>query len=84
MERQQIRAALADILSIVQDGKSVSPESIGDDVAIREGLGLDSLQMTEVMFEIEEKLNAKIEDAEAMELATVGDLIDLIAKKTAG
>ena len=84
MDRQHVRAVLAEILSIVQEGKPVAVESIADDVAIREGLGLDSLQMTEVMFEIEEKLNAKIEDAEAMELGTVGDLIDLIVKKTTG
>ena len=51
---------------------------------MREGLGFDSLQLTELLFEIEERLNVKIADDEAMKLRTVGDLITLIDSKLNG
>ncbi len=45
---------------------------------------MDSLQITELLFEIEERLGAKISDEEARDLSTIGDLITLIEAKTAG
>jgi acyl carrier protein len=57
---------------------------VKEETVIREGLGLDSLQLTELLFEIEERLGAKIADDEAMKLRTVGDLITLIESKLAG
>jgi acyl carrier protein len=83
MDKQEIRKELHAILNIVDD-KLLERVEITDDTSIREGLGLDSLQLTEMLFEIEERLNAKIADEEARDLRTVGDLITLIETKTAG
>ena len=83
MDRQQIRTELEKILTIVDD-QLLKRVQVQDETVIREGLGLDSLQLTEMLFEIEERLGAKIADDEAMKLRTVGDLITLIESKLAG
>ena len=82
MDRQQIRVELEKILTIVDD-QLLKRVEVKDETVIREGLGLDSLQLTELLFEIEERLGAKIADDEAMKLRTVGDLITLIETKLA-
>jgi len=81
MDRQEIRKELEKILTIVDD-QLLKRVQVQDETVIREGLGLDSLQLTELLFEVEERLGAKIADEEAMKLRTVGDLITLIESKT--
>jgi len=83
MDRQQIRAELEKILAIVDD-QILKRVQVKEETVIREGLGFDSLQLTELLFELEERLNVKIADDEAMKLRTVGDLITLIESKLAG
>ena len=80
MDRQQIRTELEKILTIVDD-QLLKRVQVQDETVIREGLGLDSLQLTELLFEIEERLGAKIADDEAMKLRTVGDLVTIIESK---
>jgi acyl carrier protein len=82
MDRAQIRIELEKILTIVDD-QLLKRVQVQDETVIREGLGLDSLQLTELLFEIEERLGARIADEEAMKLRTVGDLITLIETKLA-
>jgi acyl carrier protein len=82
MDRQQICKELETILNVV-DEKLLERVKITEATHIREGLGMDSLQLTEVLFEIEERLGAKISDEEARNLRTVGDLVGLIEVKTA-
>ena len=80
MDRPQVRAELEKILTIVDD-QILKRVQVQDETVIREGLGLDSLQLTELLFEIEERLNVKIADDEAAKLRTVGDLVSLIESK---
>jgi len=80
MDRQEIRKQLETILSIV-DEQVLKRVTVQEETAIREGLGLDSLQLTEMLFEIEERLGVKVSDEEAQKLRTVGDLITLIETK---
>jgi len=81
MDRDEIRSGLAEILKVVSEDKPIDLAGVSDDTMLRDGLGLDSLQVTEMLFEIEERFGAKIEDEEAMQLRTVGDLISLIQRK---
>jgi acyl carrier protein len=80
MDRQQIRIELEKLLTIVDD-QILNRVQVQEETVIREGLGLDSLQLTELLFEIEERLNVKIADEEAQKLRTVGDLVTLIESK---
>ena len=80
MNREEIRAKLKELLTVV-DHEIGQRADTGDDVDIREGIGLDSLQIVELLFEIEENIGPKIEDEEAQSIRTVGQLLDLVEKK---
>lgn len=82
MDREALRAKLKDMLAIV-DEDIAKRAKVGDDIEIREGIGLDSLQVVELLFEIEEQIGVKIQDDEAPKIKTVGDLLDLVLKKLA-
>lgn len=82
MEKQEIREELRNILNTV-DGELLARVDVKDETPIREGLGLDSLQLAEVLFEIEDRLGIKVEDDEARTLKTVGDLLNIVAAKSA-
>ena len=82
MDRKEIWNEMEKILAIVDD-QLLERVQVREETAIREGLGLDSLQLTEVLFEIEERLGVKIADEEARELRTAGDLVSLVEKKLA-
>ena len=45
-------------------------------------IGLDSLDLVEVMLEIEESLNVEIKSDEILDIVTIGDLLNLIEQKT--
>ena len=80
MDRQQIKKELETLFAVVNEEFTVGSD-ISEDVHIRDGLGLDSLQIAELLFEIEEKFDAKISDEEARGIRTVRDLIDVIQTK---
>lgn len=89
MDRPEIKKQLEIILGIV-DEQILKRTTLQEETSIREGLGLDSLQLTEMLFEIEERLDVKISDEEALKVRTIGNMISLIetkvpkdAKKTA-
>lgn len=80
MDRQEIRKGLEEALAIVKEDSS-GTKDIPEQTPLVEGLGLDSLQVTELLFEIEEKFGAQVSEEEARELATVGDVIAIIQRK---
>lgn len=56
------------------------------DVQLEKGLqdlGLDSLDMYEMIYEIETEFGVKIPDTEVANLSTVGDLVSFIEKQKA-
>lgn len=46
-------------------------------------LGIDSLDLVDLVFELEEEIGVEFEDEELMSITTVKDLLILIDKKTA-
>lgn len=44
-------------------------------------LGIDSLDLVDLVFEMEEELGVEFEDEELMTIKTVGDLIQLVENK---
>ena len=59
-------------------------DEITSELKLREDLGLDSLNMVELMVEIEDKYNIEIEesDLDPAALQTVSQIYDLIEKYT--
>ena len=44
-------------------------------------LGIDSLDLVDLVFELEEEIGVQFEDEELLELKTIQDLLTLIEKK---
>lgn len=82
MDKQQIKAELLKIMAVV-DSRFADRTDITEEMGIISDLGVDSLQVSEIIFEIEDRFDIKIVEEEARTLRTVGDLMNMIATKTA-
>ncbi|MCC2686751.1 MAG: acyl carrier protein [Paenibacillaceae bacterium] len=52
---------------------------ITDDMSFVDDLGLDSVNMTELIFLLEDLLGRQIQDSELVHLTTVGSALDFLA-----
>ena len=82
MNREEIRRVLAEAFEVAKE-EEVDPDAVQDDVRLREGLGVDSLDVMEVVFEIEERLDIQIKEDDVRSIETVGDVIEMVEKKLA-
>ncbi|MDY6796472.1 MAG: acyl carrier protein [Actinomycetota bacterium] len=80
MEREdvltKVRVALAEALELPE-------EEIREDSRFEEDLEADSLDLVELLLEMEREYGFKISDDEAAEIITVGDIVDFIMDKAA-
>lgn len=73
---QRLRAVTVDVLDL--DAEQVSPASnFADD------LGLDSLDLVELVEALEAEFGVRIEDAELADITTLAEAYHLLAAKTA-
>ena len=75
----------AEAMQIMQDLLStiagVDPEKVVEDADFIQDLNVDSLGMMEMLLEAEEKFGTEFDIAEAPDLRTVGDLIELLKQR---
>jgi len=80
MERDEVfavvRTALAEALELPE-------ENIKEDSRFKEDLEADSLDLVELLLEMEKVYSFKVSDEEAAEILTVEDAVDLILDKAA-
>ena len=82
MNREEIRRVLAEAFEVAKE-EEVDPENVQDDLKLREGLGVDSLDVMEVVFEIEERLKIEIKEDDMQGVETVGDVLNMVEAKLA-
>jgi len=56
------------------------PAALDLETRLREDLGADSLDLLELVFELEQELGVSIADAEAAELRTIGDAVRYVER----
>ena len=56
-------------------------DQVNEDALIIEDIGLASLDLLELRFELEERWQTRITDEEAIRLKTIRDVVDLIAQR---
>jgi acyl carrier protein len=78
MDREQLRKAL---LEHLRQEKGEAPETLADDVTLREGLGLDSIDLVSMVIGIQEQFRIELKTEELEKTQTVGTLLDLIQQK---
>jgi acyl carrier protein len=81
-DRNTIRLTLIELLEA--DTGEKYPD-LDDMTNMREGLGLDSVDVVSIVSQIERRFRIRLTQQELEKLATVGDLLDLLESKfTAG
>jgi acyl carrier protein len=80
MDRQKLRETLLDVL---EQETWERPQNLADDVKIRDGLKLDSVDLLSVMLRVETQLGISLNSRDFEKVVTVGDLLDTIQAKLA-
>jgi acyl carrier protein len=79
--RAQIVEQLKPVLSRVSNGRA-KVNHLSEDERIIEDIGLASLDLLELRFELETAWNTRITDEEAISLKTIRDVVDVVLKKS--
>ena len=77
-DRAFIRNTLIELLE-ADTGESY--KDLKDEDNLREGLGLDSVDVVSIVSQVERKFHIRLTHQELEKLATVGDVIDLLEVK---
>eukprot|EP00581_Thalassiosira_minuscula_P010263 CAMPEP_0183709950 /NCGR_PEP_ID=MMETSP0737-20130205/5868_1 /TAXON_ID=385413 /ORGANISM="Thalassiosira miniscula, Strain CCMP1093" /LENGTH=124 /DNA_ID=CAMNT_0025938169 /DNA_START=81 /DNA_END=455 /DNA_ORIENTATION=- len=67
------------ILSVIKNFDKVDPSKVSPTSKFGEDLGLDSLDVVEVVMAVEDEFAVEIPDAEADRIASVGDAVEYIS-----
>jgi acyl carrier protein len=78
MEREKVMKLVRDHLSTELE---VSPEKIQLDTRFREDLDADSLDLYELVMELEDRYEIRVTEEEAAEIETVGDAVDFVCAR---
>ncbi len=72
---------LAKVQEILIERLDVDPANITESAHMRDDLQADSLDLVELIMDLEEGFNVKISDEEAQSIGTVGDAVDFIVAR---
>ncbi len=75
MDRAQ---ALSELQSILVEQLGVDASEVVETASFQEDLNADSLDLVEMIMEMEDKFGVKIPDEEAEKIVTVGNAVDYI------
>ena len=71
-----------DVLKLLVQELGISPTEINRDVQIMEELNFDSLQMYELVIDLEEAYDIRLPDDLLETVKTVGDVVDLVYSRS--
>jgi acyl carrier protein len=78
MDREEVLQLVRDHLSTELE---VAPEKIKPETRFREDLDADSLDLYELVMELEDRYGIRVSEEEAAEIATVGDAVDFVTAR---
>jgi acyl carrier protein len=78
MDRDVLRATL---LQLLEEEMGESYEHFDDDLELREGLGLDSVDVVGLVMRVERQFRIRLAMEELMEVKQLGQLLDLVQGK---
>jgi acyl carrier protein len=79
--REEVFALVRDHLSTELD---IDPAEIRDDARFREDLDADSLDLYELVMELEDTYGIRMSEEEAAEVDTVGKAVDFVVERLPG
>jgi acyl carrier protein len=80
MDRESIRQTLA---AYLEEDLGEPVASMDDAITIREGMGLDSVDVVGLVMKVERQFRVRLASEELTEIVTVGDMLDLLQAKLA-
>jgi acyl carrier protein len=80
MDRNELKRSLSEL---VEETTGEPRPEIGEDQDLKDGLGLDSVDLFSLVVEIQNKFRVKIASEELVAVVTVGDLLDVLQSKIA-
>lgn len=63
---------------IIVDKLNVDPSEVTPEASIKEDLGADSLDVMDLVLELEDEFEMEISDEDAEKISTVGDIVEYI------
>ena len=69
------------VTKVIVDRLNVEEEKVVETASFRDDLGADSLDVVELVMELEDEFDMEISDEDAEKIATVGDAIKYIESK---
>ena len=79
MDREK---AVEEIRAILVEQLGVDPAEVTADSSFQEDLNADSLDLVELIMEMEDRFKVKIPDEEAEKITTVGQAVDYVLAQT--
>jgi len=67
-----------DIRQILVEQLGVEPDEVREEASFQEDLNADSLDLVELIMEMEDRFKLKIPDEDAEKISTVGDAVDYV------
>jgi len=71
--------ALERVRSILVEQLGVDEEQVTEDASFQGDLDADSLDLVELIMELEDQFGLKISDEDAQKIATVGEAVDYVS-----
>lgn len=78
MDREEVTTLVRDHLVVELE---VAPEKINDETRFREDLDADSLDLYELLMELEDRYSIRVSEEEAAKIETVGDAVDFVTAR---
>ncbi|MBQ6542017.1 MAG: acyl carrier protein [Lachnospiraceae bacterium] len=75
---------LEKIREILEEELNIDPEDVNEDSDFRDDLGIDSLDLFELVMNLENEYGVEFPAEELESLRTVGDVIDFLEKNNVG
>jgi acyl carrier protein len=74
-------AILRKLLDFLESDTDIKVDQVNEEVSLREGLGLDSVDLVGIIMRIEGHYHIRMSHAELEQVGTVADLLDVIQSK---
>ena len=69
------------IKEIISDLSGFPEETVNDEIELKDGLGLDSLDVVELMMRFEDEFDCNIPDEDYADVKTVGDVFKVVENR---